>query len=496
MITLRLKIKMPTGMEREVFAACGAIVRAGLQAQIEATFEALLRHRGGGVPMRLSIDLGTLHPSTWRRDFASSALSALRRHQFKVLRADPSSIDVINEEIDRGQAGASDGAGNTPEVDVAERVDVPLTGLLAFAAFLEKGHFSRLPPWGKRSAANWFSDALDANAGHLVEVALGRAVTESIGYARLQHAVGPILASRAKALCHSGSGLHWVLAHLSGASPAGGAPWGLLSPADWLDTHWRGRSAQSVDTFAAIRADPEKCARLLTLIGPRRAEPFLHRPHDVDATVDIKPGSFADGSGKRSEVTPEGKRLMPPSAAYKRPGRTDVIVVPNAGLICLWPLIPSVLAAIDLRPSVFEKAKVAEAEAEEISLRVSAAIALDYLVWGDPKWQEWRMPINKLLCGLSQDALIDAPTLTDARKTSIDAWLQALPLRLPGMRSCGISDLRQLFLQRPGTLVSENSRWRIEVEPDASDVLLDALPWPLQQAVLPWLTEPIAVIWR
>jgi hypothetical protein len=52
-----------------------------------------------------------------------------------------------------------------------------------------------------------------------------------------------------------------------------------------------------------------------------------------------------------------------------------------------------------------------------------------------------------------------------------------------------------LFLQRGGSLSADRTGWTLRVEPDASDVLLSEIPWSIEQIVLPWLGDPLRVMW-
>lgn len=53
--------------------------------------------------------------------------------------------------------------------------------------------------------------------------------------------------------------------------------------------------------------------------------------------------------------------------------------------------------------------------------------------------------------------------------------------QLLSLSHCSINDLRALFLQRPGMLRKINTHKVLSVEPEASDVLLSDVPWPLMQ---------------
>ncbi|MBU3895411.1 hypothetical protein KH388_22220 [Serratia rubidaea] len=163
----------------------------------------------------------------------------------------------------------------------------------------------------------------------------------------------------------------------------------------------------------------------------------------------------------------------------------DVWAVPNAGLALLWPLLPSLFGAFGwLNEGAFV----------DDDARWQAVAALDWLAWGDMALAEWRVPCARLLCGVPWAAPFAAQPAGIERQTELDTWLSQVFAAVPRLGRCGPDALRALFLQRPGSLAVE-PRLKLTVEPDAADVLLYDLPWPLTQMALPWLDTPIGVDW-
>jgi len=127
--------------------------------------------------------------------------------------------------------------------------------------------------------------------------------------------------------------------------------------------------------------------------------------------------------------------------------------------------------------------------------RYQAVCWLDWLVWCGDAPAQWRIPLTKLLCGLPLDEAVIWSPPTDKAAEHIKGWLAALPACLPGLERCAAPDLQTLFLQRPGTLLWRASHWTLQVQEDASDILLREIPWPMTQAVLPWLDDPLPLRW-
>ncbi|WP_127913646.1 contractile injection system tape measure protein [Serratia odorifera] len=156
----------------------------------------------------------------------------------------------------------------------------------------------------------------------------------------------------------------------------------------------------------------------------------------------------------------------------------------NAGLVLLWPLLPRLFSTFGW----LEEGLFIDEQA-----RGHAIGCLDWLAWGDPDLAQWRTPCTALLCGLDLDTPHEACLPSLSRQADLDAWLGGALATVPLLARCGASDLRTFFLQRTGTF--DNASRRLVIEPEAPDVLLHQLPWPLTPVVLPWLPAPLCVDW-
>ncbi|WP_157685815.1 contractile injection system tape measure protein [Robbsia andropogonis] len=540
MIRLKIILRMSSGAEHEVLAECGAIVKARLKRPVEKLFQTLVQTHEAGSSINVTMNLGAMERSGWQTELPSRALSALQQRTFIVRVA-------LNREDRQSKlnGGADDGQGalvkSDPDVVASlnwrkENIDrteyeagAPVEDELgAFATFLRCGYFRGAISWGTSSPIDWLSNQIEKRRNNFVP-ALTHVLEEKVAFSRLSRIVGQDMASSVTRICQATSDADWVLAYLAGRSLDGIPPWGSNTPHAWFETALRNVTKHALDIARVVQVDPTKQARLANLIGQPLVEQLLHMSIDVRDGLPPRIGdmhSMPQGASSMVQEKAVGKDDIkrPPSRfpadevlphirattalPVARPRRgligrsahrqrlpdLEAIVVTNAGLICLWPLIPTLLALVEFVPS--RRDEGAALSDNQVNTAVRAVMVLDYLVWGDPAWQEWRMPMNKVLCGLPQDILIDGDMLEPWRLEKIDTWFSTLPRRLPGLGGCGVSDLRQLFLQRSGRLVPEGEHWRIEVETDASDVLLDNLPWPMQPVVLPWLDEPIHVTWR
>ncbi|MCG1055043.1 hypothetical protein KQH49_08785 [Mycetohabitans sp. B5] len=162
-------------------------------------------------------------------------------------------------------------------------------------------------------------------------------------------------------------------------------------------------------------------------------------------------------------------------------------LIPDAGFAILWPLLPNLLhqLGIELR------------QADQVTC-YQAVYSLKTLIWEDADLAP-DSPLLQLLCALPPEvpscAAHSDVRLTPEQHAKLDAWLARLPSRVPGWQRLSVTDIRTLFLQRPGTLVSTPSAWQVELQRDASDWLLMQLPWPIESVMYPWLEMPLRVNW-
>lgn len=161
--------------------------------------------------------------------------------------------------------------------------------------------------------------------------------------------------------------------------------------------------------------------------------------------------------------------------------------ISNAGLLLLWPLLPSLFTHLGLS---------AEQQFISDTARWQAVYCLDQLVWGEGGPTEQKLTLNQLLCGVSR--LMPAPPiepLNVLQRQHIDDWLTATSQQLSGWQNLSLADIRQLFLQRPGEICTEGAFPQLIVKPEPYDFLLKDWPWPMTLASFPWTGQPLTIVW-
>lgn len=160
--------------------------------------------------------------------------------------------------------------------------------------------------------------------------------------------------------------------------------------------------------------------------------------------------------------------------------------VANAGLVVLWPLLPRLFSQFGW---------IEDGHFVDDVARWQAVGCLDWLAWGDDELAEWRTPCARLLCGIAGEVPFEAHPPASACQAELDIWLGQIFARVPHLERCSVNDLRTFFLQRAGMLTLDEPV-SLAIEPEATDVLLRNLPWPLTHVILPWRATFINVDWN
>ncbi|MCA6223151.1 contractile injection system tape measure protein, partial [Photorhabdus antumapuensis] len=118
----------------------------------------------------------------------------------------------------------------------------------------------------------------------------------------------------------------------------------------------------------------------------------------------------------------------------------ELCQINNAGILILWPMLPTLFNQLDL----LKEKKFIHRQAQ-----FDAINSLDYLIWGTEKVPSERKTLNNLLCGLMADENSESISIEPEKQLIIDQWLGAVINQLPGWKKLSCNDVRQLFLQRP-----------------------------------------------
>ncbi|ETZ22013.1 contractile injection system tape measure protein [Pedobacter sp. V48] len=166
----------------------------------------------------------------------------------------------------------------------------------------------------------------------------------------------------------------------------------------------------------------------------------------------------------------------------------ESLYIENAGLILLHPFLPA----------YFKDLGIIDNDNRFISsgAQIRAAILLYYLQCGSEKYNEWEMPLNKILCGIRPTDLIPKGIkLKKKEKEESKLLLRTVVSYWEALKGSSIDALQNTFFLREGKVTQKDNSWLIQVERTGVDILLDRLPWSIGTVKLPWLKEIIHTEW-
>lgn len=165
----------------------------------------------------------------------------------------------------------------------------------------------------------------------------------------------------------------------------------------------------------------------------------------------------------------------------------DECYVQNAGLILLWPFLGQFLTAMGL---------VVDGEFRSEKDQKKATLLLQHLINPEPELDEYRLPLNKLMCGLHiSEPVGKSINLSAEELEQCKHLLEATIHNWSALRGTSVEGFQSSFLLRKGVLKRHDSHWLLQVEKMPFDMLMDQLPWPISIVRLSWMNKPIYVEW-
>jgi hypothetical protein len=163
--------------------------------------------------------------------------------------------------------------------------------------------------------------------------------------------------------------------------------------------------------------------------------------------------------------------------------------VVDTGLILLHPFLPALFENAGLKP-------VGEPGLAPQSLARAGGL-LYFLATGREQAYEYELGFIKVLIGIRPESplFVAQGLLTSVDREEAKALLEAALGHWNVLRNTSLTGLRTSFLQRRGLLREEDVGWRLQVQPESFDVLLDHLPWGIGTVRLPWVPRPIFTEW-
>ncbi|MDY6982956.1 MAG: contractile injection system tape measure protein [Pseudomonadota bacterium] len=224
----------------------------------------------------------------------------------------------------------------------------------------------------------------------------------------------------------------------------------------------------------AVAAGLDDSARLLQLIERRRLA--LAAPRQAAQ-------SLATSSADTLSFPGYDQEQSAPDEDLSRDVHVD-----NVGLVLVAPFIPRLFSMLN----VTANGNFPDHAAAERGVHL-----LQYLVTGQEFTPEYRLLLNKVMCGILPAFPVCAGIdVSPQEKDAIEQLLQSIIQHWKILGSTSIAGLRQTFLQREGWLRQDENGWHVEVKPGSFDMLLDQLPWSYSLIKFTWMDKPMHVTWR
>ncbi len=162
--------------------------------------------------------------------------------------------------------------------------------------------------------------------------------------------------------------------------------------------------------------------------------------------------------------------------------------VENAGLVILHPFLKA----------LFEQTNLCENDSWTSDESQHKAILLSqYLITGNTKIFENQLVLNKLICGLPIESVVNTQQVfSELEKEKCKNLLEAVLEYWKPLQGSSVETLQETFLQRNGKLSLKNNSAELWVEEKGVDILLAQLPWGIGTIKTPWMQELLICNWH
>ncbi len=164
------------------------------------------------------------------------------------------------------------------------------------------------------------------------------------------------------------------------------------------------------------------------------------------------------------------------------------IYIENAGLILLHPFLRELFKELNLLND--------DAGFKSQNSVYKAIAVLNFLHHGKEELEEHHLAFNKILCGLQpEDNIPVSIELSNKDQEECNRLLETIINYWEALKGASAEAVRESFFSRNAKLSFNKENYLLQVERNATDILLDRLPWGLGIVKLPWLNYLIYVEW-
>lgn len=165
----------------------------------------------------------------------------------------------------------------------------------------------------------------------------------------------------------------------------------------------------------------------------------------------------------------------------------DEAYIENAGMIILWPFLSRFFSDVGL---------VASNQFISSKHQERAIQLLHYSLYKETAINEHQLLLNKILCGWPISRTVETSFVpSEIEVTQSRDLMESITQHWKPLKNTSMDGFISAFLMREGKLTHEEYGWKLVVNRQGMDVLLDQLPWGIGMAHLPWMQETIYTEW-
>ena len=159
----------------------------------------------------------------------------------------------------------------------------------------------------------------------------------------------------------------------------------------------------------------------------------------------------------------------------------------NAGLVLLHPFLDRLFA---MNGWTNEKEWV-----DYVALQ-KGILSLHFLVFGEQPIDESQLILNKIICGLAINEVVDvAVSLTSEEKEKCVNLLEAVLEHWHIIKGSSKEALQETFLQREGKIELLSEGYELWIKDHGADILLEQVPWGISMFKTPWMEHYMNCHW-
>lgn len=206
-----------------------------------------------------------------------------------------------------------------------------------------------------------------------------------------------------------------------------------------------------------------------------------------DSNVESNLNSEAISSASEDTIR-EQEDSMAKQQEDKKVLEMDIIEgmqVRNAGLILLNPYLPRLMTLCNLWSP--EQGWIQQ----ELAVRT-----LHFLATGNTQALDYKLGMEKFICSFPAENIISIETSLplDIQKFCLEL-LEACISNWEKLGKTSVDTLRSYYLIRSGKLMPEGNHYKLYMDKNSIDILLQYLPYPISVIKLPWKSSLLFVEW-